>query len=103
MRFEHKSTYLPVAYTERTSGVLIFKSKELPLEPDIEMFFAEKGAKNHMREIEAEGYELVTVQPLLKAVVQQNKDHGPQAYGFAFPLTAGFVLFWRRPAMQGVA
>jgi hypothetical protein len=102
MQFEHKTSYLPVSYTERTKGIWIFKDKDLPLEPDVEMFFAEKAAQKHLREVESEGYELVSVQSMLKAVVWQNKTHGPQPTGFAYPLTAGFVLFWRRPVNQAV-
>jgi hypothetical protein len=100
MRFDHKTSYLPVSYKERTNRFLMFKRADLPLEPDVEMFFQGAAATNHMREVEAEGYELVTVQPVLKAVVYKSTEHGPQPHGFAYPLTAGFVLFWRRPAEQ---
>lgn len=96
MSVEHKTTYIPVSYIEKTSGVLFFKQKELPLEPDVEMFFETGVAQNHLNEIQAEGYELISIAPVLKAVVQHEPRHGPSPYGFAYPLTAGFALFWKR-------
>jgi len=101
-RFEHKTSYIPISYIERTKGFLMFKERDLPLEPDVELFLSDKAAQNHIRGFEAEGFELVTVQPVLKAVVWQNKTHGPQPTGFAYPLTAGFALFWRRPFVHGL-
>jgi hypothetical protein len=74
----------------------MFKKKDLPLEPDVELFFNSEAARKHMLPYEADGYGLVTAQPVLKAVVYHNQEHGPTPYGFAYPLTAGFVLFWKR-------
>lgn len=95
-QYQHATSYLPVPYEERKSGFLFFKKEDLPLEPDVELFFNSAAARKHMLPYEADGYGLVAVQPLLKAVVFQNKAHGPSPYGFAYPLTAGFVFFWKR-------
>jgi hypothetical protein len=96
MRYEHKTSYLRVSYVVQETGFLWFKDKTLPLEPDVELFLNSEAAQKHFRKYEAEGYGIVSVQPLLKAVVQQSKEHGPQPHGIAYPLTAGFVFFWQR-------
>jgi hypothetical protein len=104
MPVEHKTTYLPVSYKEQQTGVAFFKKKELPLEPDVAMFFETKSAQKHLNEIQADGYELLTVAPILKAVVMMSSssDFGPSPYGFAYPLTAGFALFWKRYVSEQV-
>lgn len=96
MPIEHKTTYLPVSYIEQETGKLVFKRSELPLEPDVAMFFETNAAQNHLNEVQAEGYELISVAPVLKAVAFNSTAHGPSPYGFAYPLTAGFALFWKR-------
>lgn len=83
-------------YIRQKSGVWIFKSEGLPMEPDIEAFLSDDHARQHMESFERDGYELVSAQPVLKAVVQQSQEHGPSPWGFGYPVTAGFVLFWKR-------
>lgn len=99
-RFTYETSYLPMPYSQAEKGFWIFKNKELPLEPDIGAFLQGDHAKKHMAEWGEHGYELVSVQPVLKAVVQQSTQHGPSPWGFGYPLTAGFVLFWRKESEQ---
>ncbi len=103
MPIEHKSTYLPVPYIEKTDQSFFLKDRKRPAtEPDIEMFLETRSAQNHLNEVQAEGFELISAVPILRAIVQSSADFGPAPYGFAYPLTAGIALFWKRYVEQKI-
>ena len=95
-RYEHKISFIPMPYQVITEGMLFFKKQGLPIDPDMAAFMSDEAVQGHMLLYQKDGYELVAVQSVLKGVTQTSTGHGPSPYGFAYPITAGFVLFWKR-------
>lgn len=80
--FEHYTSFAPITFKEEQS----FLSNP-PQTPDIDSMLDDADYQRHLREMGAEGWELVSVQPLLKGVIT-----GVAAYA----ITAGYFLFWKR-------
>lgn len=93
MRFEYLTTFVPIYYEIEESGVWVFKEKEPPRKPLVESLTDNPAYAQHLNRLGNEGWELVSVQPLLKGV---GKVWGPAAVGYS--LTAGYYLFWKRVA-----
>lgn len=97
MRFEYMTTFVPMAYESEESGVWIFKEEEPPRKPLVESLTDNPAYAQQMNRMGNEGWELVSVQPLLKGA---GKVWGSAAIGGAaaigYSLTAGYYLFWKR-------
>lgn len=90
MRFEYLTTFVPMSYESEESGGWLFK-KERPHKPIIESLTANPVYDQYLNRLGNEGWELVSVQPLLKGIWK--------ALGYAgigYSLTAGYYLFWKR-------
>ena len=91
MRFEYLTTFVPMDYESADIGVWIFKEERPPREPIVESLTDNTAYAQHLNRLGNEGWELVSVQPLLKGVGKAQVFH---AMGYS--LTAGYYLFWKR-------
>jgi hypothetical protein len=92
--FEYTVTYVPVRYRERQSGGL-FKGPALQTEPEPASLSQDASLERLFRQMGQEGWELVSVQPLLRG---QYDTGGGFPYGLGYSITAGYYFFWKRPA-----
>jgi hypothetical protein len=91
MRFEYLTTFVPVAYEKEESGGWFSKEGRAPRKPIIESLTANPEYEQHLSRLGNEGWELVSVQPLLKGI------WNAMGYaGMGYSLTAGYYLFWKR-------
>ena len=94
--YEHTTTYVPVQYRVERQGFWLFKrDSPLPLQPLAESLCQAPEYESQLNEMGAQGWELVSVQSLLRGI-----HHIPQGQGgtvaVSYPLTAGFYFFWKR-------
>lgn len=94
-RFKYQTSFIPVSYEREQRGMWIFKQEALPIAPDPASLYANRQYQEHMDEMGASGWELVSVQPLLRGVYQFKKDN-QSGFGLGYSLTAGYYLFWKR-------
>ena len=94
---EHTVTYVPVRYHESKSGG-IFRGPPLRTDPDPASLCQDASFERLFREMGQEGWELVSVQPLLRG---QYDKGGGFAYGMGYSITAGYYFFWKRPLVMG--
>jgi hypothetical protein len=80
--YESKITYLPVAYEE---------AKVSPFDPIPNSLWKNENYKSRYEDLFADGWELVNVQPLLRAQYERR----PQT-SYGYNLTAGYYFFWKR-------
>jgi len=90
---EHTVTYIPLRYRAGGGGG-IFKGSELQTEPDPTSLTQDAGFGRLFQEMGREGWELVSVQPLLRG---QYDKGGGFPYGLGYSITAGYFFFWKRP------
>src|SRR5262245_11939397 len=91
MRFEYLTTFVPMDYESADRGVWIFKEELPPREPIVESLTDNLAYTQNLNRLGNEGWELVSVQPLLKGVWR-----GEGNSGLGYSLTAGYYLFWKR-------
>ncbi len=91
MRFEYHTTFAPVDYHKVESRGWIFKEELPPYQPIIESLTINPAYEQHLESMGYEGWELVSVQPLLKGVWKASGYTG-----MGYSLTAGYYLFWKR-------
>jgi len=91
MRFEYLTTFVLMDYESADRGVWIFKEELPPREPIVESLTDNLAYAQHLNRLGNEGWELVSVQPLLKGVWR-----GEGNSGLGYSLTAGYYLFWKR-------
>jgi hypothetical protein len=89
---EHTVTYIPVRYQEGRRGV-IFKGPALQTEPVPASLSQDANFERLFRQMGQEGWELVSVQPLLRG---QYDIGGGFPYGLGYSITAGYYFFWKR-------
>ena len=86
--FEYTITYYEVKYFMEQKGDLI-EGPAFPIDPNPESLYENELYLRIMNDMGEQGWELVTVTPLLRACYHQG-------YGFGFPLTAGYYFYWKR-------
>lgn len=98
--FEHTTTYVPVQYRVDQQGFWLFKrDSPLPRQPLAESLYQAPEYESQLSEMGALGWELVSVQALLRGVHHLTQGQGgtvPASYS----LTAGFYFFWKRQKNQ---
>lgn len=91
-QFEYKTTYIPIRYQVNREGVL-FK-RELPdttpLPESID------GYHEQLQAMGVSGWELVSVQQLLRGVYDIPQSIQAGGGAISYSLTAGYHLFWKR-------
>lgn len=93
--FEYYSEFSPLQYIVRTKKLFMFKSEEPTTEPDIQGFLQGSGYQQRLTQLGQEGWELVSVQPVVKGEVKiGNQNAQGWAYGIALP--TGYLLFFKR-------
>ncbi|WP_256823601.1 MULTISPECIES: hypothetical protein [unclassified Pseudomonas] len=94
-KFEYHTEFAPLDYIIRTKKLLIFKSEEPTTEPDIQGFLQSSGNSQRLTQLGQEGWELVSVQPVVRGEVKiGNQNAQGWAYGIALP--TGYLLFFKR-------
>ena len=94
--FEHTTTYVPVQYRVDHQGFWLFKrDSPLPRQPLAESLWQAPEYADQWSEMGALGWELVSVQSLLRGVHHVAQGHGATA-PVSYPLTAGYYFFWKR-------
>jgi hypothetical protein len=92
MKFQYLTTFFPVEYPIVERGRWIFKGSSLPHTPEESSLYANPEYQEQMRFMGEEGWELISVQPLLEGVYAFPKSIGAIAYS----VTAGYYFFWKR-------
>lgn len=96
--FEQRAEYVAIPFKSETSGAWVFKTTEQTLEPDIASLLAEDGPlQTKMVELGAEGWELVSTQPVCRGEVKVGNQNA-QAWSYGFPMPIGYLLFFKREA-----
>jgi hypothetical protein len=90
MKFEYQTTFVKVAYHAKNNDSLLLE-RPLAYEPIIESLTGNPAYKEHLEYMGNQGWQLVSVQPLLKGV---GGVLGSAGYGYS--LTEGYYLFWSR-------
>lgn len=93
-RFEYSTSYFPLGYEAVREG-LIFKGPPMPTNPLTTEFVQSSQYHEHLQIMGDDGWELVSVQPALRATLIQTQAKPGQVVHY--PTTAGYFLFWRRP------
>ena len=98
-KFEHRAEYVAIPFKSATSGVWFFKSSEQTLEPDVASFLAkEEALQKKMLELGAEGWELVSTQPVCRGEIKVGNQNA-QAWSYGFPMPVGYLLFFKRESV----
>ena len=92
--FEHTVTYVPIQYHEGKQGT-VFKRPALQTHPDPASLSNDPNFARLFRQMGQEGWELISVQPLLKGQYERGTGF---PYGLGFSITAGYYFFWKRSA-----
>ncbi len=79
-KYEYQTSFFPVTSYE-------YNHHGTHQSPDPESFYDNNEYKKHMAEMGTKGWELISVQPLLR---------GAYGYDYGYSLTAGYFLFWKR-------
>jgi len=95
MRFEYQTTFVPVAYEKQEAGGWLFKEEQPPHKPIVESLTSNPAYEQHLKRMGNEGWELVSVQTLLKGVYKTYSTTG-----MGYPLTAGYYFFWKRVIVE---
>lgn len=94
--YEHTTTYVPVQYRIDRQGFWLFKrDSPLPLQPLADSLWQAPEYESQLSEMGAQGWELVSVQSLLRGVHQIAQGGGGPITA-SYPVTAGFYFFWKR-------
>lgn len=92
MKFQYLTTFFPVEYPIDERGKWIFKESGFPDTPDESSLYAKPEYQEQMLFMGQEGWELISVQPLLEGVCAFPQNVGAIAYS----ITAGYYFFWKR-------
>jgi hypothetical protein len=92
---EYTVTYVPVQYQKGQEEGAIFKRKVLNTDPDPASLVNDLNFDRLVRQMGKDGWELVSVQPLLKGEFDRNSNVNT-SYGLGISLTAGYYFFWKR-------
>ncbi|MDE2394402.1 MAG: hypothetical protein KGM91_03105 [Burkholderiales bacterium] len=95
MAFEYQASFVAVTYDKEQRGVWLFKEDLLPTTPNPGSLYNNPEYQKHMAAMGKAGWELVSVQPLLRGVSQYDKSEHC-SFGLGYSLTAGYYLFWKR-------
>ncbi|KRP61036.1 hypothetical protein [Pseudomonas orientalis] len=95
-KFEYHTEFSPFQYVVRTKKLFMFKSEEPTTEPDTQGFLEDSERQNRLAQLGSEGWELVSVQPVVKGEVKVGNQNA-QGWGYGFALPIGYLLFFKRP------
>ncbi|RKZ74233.1 MAG: hypothetical protein DRR19_30285 [Candidatus Parabeggiatoa sp. nov. 1] len=91
-QYEYQTSFFPVTYygEEEDHG---YNSNWIPTSPNPESIYDNNEYQKHMAEMGTKGWELISVQPLLRGAYGSDYTG---TYGYGYSLTAGYYLFWKR-------
>ncbi|NWA23944.1 hypothetical protein HX866_03480 [Pseudomonas gingeri] len=93
--FEYHSEFAPLLYRVNTKNYLVFKTEEPTTEPDIQAFLQDSEHKERLARLGREGWELVSVQPVVKGEIKIG-NHNAQGWAYGIALPTGYLLFFKR-------
>ncbi|APQ11059.1 hypothetical protein BJP27_05940 [Pseudomonas oryzihabitans] len=101
-RFEYHTEFAPLTYRVQERGWLLFKQEIQSGTPDIAAFLASTERRARLDELGAQGWELVSVQPVLegRAQIGAQTAQGNQGWGVGYAVPIGFLLFFKRLIAQ---
>lgn len=97
-RFEYHTEFSPLTYRVQERGWLMFKHEQQTGTPDVAAFLADPERQARLQALGADGWELVSVQPVLegRAQIGQQTAQGNQGWGVGYAVATGFLLFFKR-------
>lgn len=97
-RFEYHAEFSPLTYRVQERGWLMFKHEQQTGTPDVAAFLADPERQARLQALGADGWELVSVQPVLegRAQIGQQTAQGNQGWGVGYAVATGFLLFFKR-------
>lgn len=97
-RFEYHTEFAALTYRVQERGWLLFKQEVQTGTPDIAAFLADPERQARLQALGADGWELVSVQPVLegRAQIGQQTTQGNQGWGVGYAVATGFLLFFKR-------
>lgn len=96
MKFEYTTSYVPVSYDADKAKRGRFKETPMPSRPDPNSLLDSDEYKRLLRDMGNEGWELVTVQPVLRASHAVKNAFWYGGSGVSSSVTAGYYFFWKR-------
>jgi len=92
MKYEYFTSVFSIDYQKAMGSGLLNKSTEYdPFWPEWRSLPDNPKYKSHMEEMGQKGWELVSVQPILRGIY---RSYNESAYGYS--LTAGYYFFWKK-------
>ncbi|MFJ5299203.1 DUF4177 domain-containing protein [Pseudomonas sp. NPDC088368] len=95
LSFQYCNAYLPLPYKSVTTGVL-FRSKNETTEPDVNAYLENPESRDLLNRHGQDGWELISVQQVTRGHDQIGNQNA-QGWAFGYPLTIGFLFFFKRP------
>ena len=95
-KFEYTTSYISVSYEADAGKRGIFKGTPLPSIPNPDSLLNNPEYHRLLRDMGDAGWELVTVQPLLRAAYAVKKVLLYGGAGVSTSVTAGYYFFWKR-------
>ncbi|WP_338544746.1 hypothetical protein V6W80_15400 [Pseudomonas benzopyrenica] len=97
-RFEYHTEFYPLTYRVQERGWLMFKHEQQTGTPDVAAFLADPERQARLQALGANGWELVSVQPVLegRAQIGQQTAQGNQGWGVGYAVATGFLMFFKR-------
>lgn len=93
--FEYTQAYIPLPYTTKTSGVLMFKSTAETTEPDVHAYLSNPETLSVLNGYGGEGWELISVQQI-KRGHEQVGNQNVQSWALGYAITIGFLFIFKR-------
>ncbi|MEE4220291.1 DUF4177 domain-containing protein [Pseudomonas viridiflava] len=93
--FEYTQAYVPLPYTTKTSGVLMFKSTAETTEPDIHAYLANSDTLSVLNSYGSKGWELISVQQINRGHEQVGNQNA-QGWALGYAISMGFLFFFKR-------
>ena len=94
--FEHTVTYLPVQYYPGRERGLVFKHRGPEIYPEPASLWDNPDYEQYFALMGQEGWQLVSVRPLLRGEPGKVQDTDGSLYGIGPSITAGYYFFWKR-------
>ena len=93
-RFQYSTSYFPLDYEAVREGTFLSKGPPMPTNPLTADFVQSSQYQDYLQTMGGEGWELVSVQPALRATVVPAKKGDGQIV--SYPTTSGYFFFWKR-------
>lgn len=97
--FEYTQAYVPLPYTTKTSGVLMFKSTAETTEPDVHAYLSNPETLSVLNSYGGKGWELISVQQINRGHERLGNQNA-QIWALGYAIAIGFMFFFKRQSMK---